>query len=49
MFCRKLTEEQKSLILAFAETETGVGGTVNGVTDTTHGNVLLLLACLVLL
>lgn len=34
---RKLTPEQKALILAFAETDTLVDGTVNGVTQTQAG------------
>ena len=33
--------EQKALILAFAETESSVEGTINGVTDTTRGNILV--------
>ncbi|KAI0225239.1 hypothetical protein LSAT2_023874 [Lamellibrachia satsuma] len=36
-----LSPQQKSLILAFAETEADVGGTVNGVTDTTHGKQVI--------
>lgn len=34
---RKLSEQQKALIKAFAETETGVEGTVNGIAHTDDG------------
>lgn len=34
---RKLTPEQKALILAFAETEKNVDGTINGITQTQTG------------
>jgi len=35
--CRRLTAQQKALILAYAETETGVDGTVNGIASTKDG------------
>ncbi|XP_060082619.1 dnaJ homolog subfamily A member 3, mitochondrial-like [Ylistrum balloti] len=34
---RSLTEKQRALLLAFAETEKGVNGTINGVVDTDIG------------
>jgi len=37
MFCSKLTDAQKALILAYAETETGLDGTVNGIASTKNG------------
>ena len=38
--CRKLTAQQKALILSYAETETGVDGTVNGIASTNDGMIL---------
>jgi len=37
--CRRLTAQQKALILAYAETETGVDGTVNGIASTKDGMI----------
>jgi len=34
---RKLTAQQKALILAYAETESGVDGTVSGIASTKDG------------
>ena len=34
---RRLTEQQKALILAYAETESGVDGTVSGIASTKNG------------
>ena len=36
---RYLSKEQKAILLAFAETEKGTDGTVNGLTDTNKGFV----------
>ena len=43
--CRRLTTQQKALILAYAETETGVDGTVNGIASTKDGMILPLICC----
>ena len=39
VFHRSLSKEQKALISAFAETETNVKGTINGVVDTSSGEL----------
>lgn len=41
--CRTLTDRQKSLLMSYAEDETDVEGTVNGVTATTTGKTASLL------
>lgn len=38
--CRSLTDRQRALLMSYAEDETDVEGTVNGVTVTTTGNVV---------
>ena len=35
--CRLLSKTQKDLLLAYAETDSSVDGTVNGITDTKTG------------
>lgn len=35
--CRKLSKEQRALVLSLAETEEVVGGSINGVTQTKTG------------
>ena len=37
--CRRLSAQQKALILAYAETESGVDGTVNGIASTKDGMI----------
>lgn len=41
-YYRRLTERQRALILSYAEDETDVEGTVNGVANTTAGKQNLL-------
>ena len=41
MLCRTLTDRQKALIMSYAEDETEIEGTVNGVTNTTTGTGLI--------
>lgn len=36
--CRTLTDRQRALLMSYAEDETDVEGTVNGVTTTATGN-----------
>jgi len=43
--CRRLTAQQKALILAYAETESGVDGTVNGIASTKDGRISLPISC----
>ena len=40
-FARALSQTQKDLLLAYAETDTKVEGTVNGITDTKDGKFLV--------
>lgn len=35
--CRRLTDRQRALMMSYAEDETDVEGTVNGVTNTASG------------
>lgn len=37
LMCRTLTDRQRALLMSYAEDETEVEGTVNGVTATTTG------------
>ena len=43
---RKLTKEQKALLLSFAETEDNVEGTINGIAQTKKGKTFLPIYCL---
>jgi len=45
LLCRRLTAQQKALILAYAETESGVDGTVNGIASTKDGRISLPISC----
>ena len=40
-FYRKLSDKQKALLLSFAETESNVEGTINGITQTSEGIYLV--------
>lgn len=40
--CRTLTDRQRALLMSYAEDETEVEGTVNGVTGTTTGKSKIL-------
>ena len=37
MYFRRLSKEQKALLTAYAETEEGVNGTINGLAETNDG------------
>lgn len=39
MTCRRLTDRQRALMMSYAEDETDVDGTVNGVTNTASGEL----------
>ena len=44
--CRRLTAQQKALILSYAETESGTDGTVTGIASTKDGTVSPLICTL---
>ncbi len=41
-FCRRLTNDQKAVLLAYAETEDNMNGTINGITQTKKGTQFLI-------
>ena len=41
-FCRRLTSDQKAVLLAYAETEDNMNGTINGITQTKKGTQILI-------